>query len=272
MPEMPPAARNKDARTGFTLVELSIVLVIIGLVVGGVLVGRDLITHAMLQSQIKQIEKFKTAHFTFRTKYEQLPGDLNSPAAYNFGVIAGGPAAGLGDNDGCIQGSATAEATMYWRHLGEAGLIEGRYDGNQQVVADRNVGETFPIAKIGRNGLDAAYVKNTPVGVIVLCAGGVNYYQVGVSSTSILYGGSRAILAFTPGESYLIDTKIDDGKPLMGRVVAMDGNFGGPNTLPWMNVGQCVDLAALMSPANIPLAVYLPYRTGFQCGLRFEIR
>ena len=73
-------------RGGFTLIELSIVLVIIGLLAGGVLVGRDLIAAAALRSQITQIEKYNAAANTFRAKYGFLPGDLpaNQAAALGF--------------------------------------------------------------------------------------------------------------------------------------------------------------------------------------------
>ena len=70
---------------GFTLVELSIVLVIIGLIIGGVLVGRDLITAATVRAQIAQIEKYQTAVNTFRGKYGYLPGDIPDPAVTQFG-------------------------------------------------------------------------------------------------------------------------------------------------------------------------------------------
>ena len=70
---------------GFTLIEMSIVLVIIGLITGGVLVGRDLIEAAKIRAQITQVERFKTAVQTFRTKYNGLPGDLDSTDASAFG-------------------------------------------------------------------------------------------------------------------------------------------------------------------------------------------
>ncbi len=72
-----PDLRNKCGVTrGFTLIELSIVLVIIGLLVGGILVGRDLIKSSEIRAQIKQFEEFKTAANAFKTKYGYLPGDI----------------------------------------------------------------------------------------------------------------------------------------------------------------------------------------------------
>ena len=56
-------------KCGFTLIELSIVLVIIGLIVGGVLVGQNLIKAAEIRNQIKQMQEYQIAFNTFRTKY-----------------------------------------------------------------------------------------------------------------------------------------------------------------------------------------------------------
>lgn len=70
---------------GFTLIEMSIVLVVIGLIVGGVLVGQDLIRAAGVRATITQIEKYNTATNTFREKYGALPGDINGNIALSFG-------------------------------------------------------------------------------------------------------------------------------------------------------------------------------------------
>src|SRR3954471_15989161 len=76
-------------QVGFTLIELSIVLVIIGLVVGGVLVGQDLIKAAQIRSAVSKIEKYNTAVHTFRTKYNALPGDIPNAASYGFAPRSG---------------------------------------------------------------------------------------------------------------------------------------------------------------------------------------
>src|ERR1700722_19638100 len=90
--------------SGFTLIELSIVLVIIGLIVGGVLVGRDLIEAAAIRAQISQIEKYQTAVNTLRAKYEYLTGDMPDPAASACGFYPRGLYAGEGDGNGVIEG------------------------------------------------------------------------------------------------------------------------------------------------------------------------
>ena len=129
-------------KNGFTLIELSIVLVIIGLIIGGVLVGQDLINAATIRAQISQIEKYNTAVHTFQLKYGYLPGDIPDPAASAFGFIARGAYAGTGDGNGIIQGiydsgggvygvygtmEQSGETTVFWRDLSKASLIDGNF-------------------------------------------------------------------------------------------------------------------------------------------------
>ena len=113
------------AQRGFTLIELSIVLVIIGLIVGVVLVGQDLIRAAGVRATISQIEKYQTAVNTFRGKYGYLPGDIKDPDASMFGFAARGTLAGQGDGNGVIEGREgsnsgiyqNGESTMFWVDL-----------------------------------------------------------------------------------------------------------------------------------------------------------
>src|ERR1700722_13172793 len=91
---------KSEQTNGFTLIELSIVLVIIGLIVGGVLVGQDLIKAAEVRAQISQIESYNTAVNTFRGKYSKIPGDMNVPPAEQFGFTDNGCAGTAGQRDG----------------------------------------------------------------------------------------------------------------------------------------------------------------------------
>lgn len=76
--------------SGFTLIELSIVLVIIGLVIGGILVGQDLIKAAELRATISQKEKFDSAVNTFRNKFGGKPGDLSNFVYFSGQLTTGG--------------------------------------------------------------------------------------------------------------------------------------------------------------------------------------
>src|ERR1700756_2788750 len=96
---------STTAKSGFTLIEMSIVLVIIGLIIGGILTGQDLINAAAIRAQISQIEKYNTAVNTFYGKYGYLPGDIPDPQASSFGFSPRGTLTGQGDGNGIIEGN-----------------------------------------------------------------------------------------------------------------------------------------------------------------------
>ncbi len=131
--------------SAFTLIELSIVLVIIGLKVGGVLVGRDLINASYVRAQITQIEKYNQAVNTFRDKYSELPGDIEPGLVTKFGfttVPVRGGIAGEGNGDGIIH-SVSFGNPYGWGIAGEALFIWADLsanthliDGNFSTVAD----------------------------------------------------------------------------------------------------------------------------------------
>ena|SRR5258708_11008841 len=105
----PPLERssNQRLRAGFTLVEIAIVLVIIGLIIGGVMVGADLIAVAQVRSQIAQIERYNTATHAFQLQYNALPGDLAANLASQYGFIPANRAGtfGKGNGDGVLESS-----------------------------------------------------------------------------------------------------------------------------------------------------------------------
>lgn len=112
---------------GFTLVELSVVLVIIGLVLGAIFVGRDLIRHYELRRVVTDLQAYITAVNTFRIEYNCQPGDCPTattlfPSAKN---IYDGNGNGVIEYDSGIP----MEGISIWQHLSEAGLIAGNYVG-----------------------------------------------------------------------------------------------------------------------------------------------
>lgn len=103
-------------RSGFTLVELSIVLVVIGLLIGGILVGQSLIDSAKLNSTVRQIGQFDAGVMAFKAKYNYLPGDAPAFGGNGNGAIEGG-IQGWGSpwpNGGGIFGN---EILNFWRSL-----------------------------------------------------------------------------------------------------------------------------------------------------------
>jgi prepilin-type N-terminal cleavage/methylation domain-containing protein len=121
----------KTQQQGFTLIEIAIVLVIIGLLLGGVLKGQELITGARVRNLIQQQDGVKAAYFGFLDRFRALPGDY-AQATTTITNIATTPCAGNGNGDGQI-GAGTAapyEATLAWEHLSKAGFINGTYTCN----------------------------------------------------------------------------------------------------------------------------------------------
>jgi len=113
---------NKGRQSGFTLVEIAIVLVIIGLILGGVLKGQVLIDNAKYKNFSKQIDSYRAAIYTFQDRYRGLPGDLLNVSSLDSAAVAG-------DGDGQIEGGwcdvAGEESCKVWSHLRYAGVISG---------------------------------------------------------------------------------------------------------------------------------------------------
>ncbi|MCP5145468.1 MAG: prepilin-type N-terminal cleavage/methylation domain-containing protein [Gammaproteobacteria bacterium] len=118
------AARR--TQKGFTLVEIAIVLVIIGLLLGGILKGQELITSARVRNIADQNSGIQAAYYGFIDRYRQVPGDWPTANAVQAipGVTSGG------DGSGRLDGTQPwTEALAVWEHLSKAGFIQGNYTG-----------------------------------------------------------------------------------------------------------------------------------------------
>jgi prepilin-type N-terminal cleavage/methylation domain-containing protein len=117
----------RKAQSGFTLIEIAIVLVIIGLLLGGVLKGQELITAARVRNLISTQDGVKAAYFGFLDRYRALPGDYNAAQAN----IPGCGTCTNGNQNGQIRlaaaGDAIDEPNNVWEHLSKAGFITGSY-------------------------------------------------------------------------------------------------------------------------------------------------
>jgi prepilin-type N-terminal cleavage/methylation domain-containing protein len=242
--------------SGFTLIELSIVLVIIGLLVGGVLAGQDLIRAAQVRATIAQIEKYNLAANTFRGKYGYLPGDMTPAAAAQFGFVSRSGCAGDGDGNGLIESAGGSnfdaanlpgcltsgaygngsfgETALFWSELTYANgknvnLIEGNFSEPMTFyLGTVPTSLMMPEAKLG-NGL---YI-NIWSGDGVDCCGAFgsqnpatmqNYFYIaaiGSTNGNTVSSNPNSAPTIPVRTAYMIDAKMDDGLPQTGNVLAM---------------------------------------------------
>jgi len=175
-------------QTGFTLIEIAIVLVIIGLLLGGVLKGQELIQSARVRNLISIQDGTKAAFFGFQDRYRALPGDYKD-AATNINCT---PACSNGNGNGIIEtaagGAPIDEDIAVWEHLSKSGFINGSYTYHA-APADNTSNAVSPYSIPMQVINDAVYEGNA-----------------GVSKLNVKTGNQ--IPSDIMGE---IDRKVDDG-------------------------------------------------------------
>ena len=191
---------------GFTLVEIAIVLVIIGLLLGGILKGQEMITQAKIKNVIADFSGISAAYHGYVDRYKKIPGDdpcAGAGAALTTGncgtTTARWTGANGGDGNGRVAGlynstTATDESRLWWDHLRRAGFVSGT--GNQQPFN----------ALTGQIGVQTGDNANAAVlGTDGTGAGGLS----GLIICSANLPDKIAIAA---------DTQMDDGVPVSGSV------------------------------------------------------
>ena len=191
----------KNRQQGFTLVEIAIVLVIIGLLLGGILKGQEMITQAKIKNVIADFSGVSAAYHGYQDRYRAIPGD--DPNAGSRWTTA--PAAFPGSGNGVVDGTynnacpavsiaTTPESCMWWDHLRRAGFVSG--NGAQQPFN----------AVTGQIGVQTGNGAAAPVlGASAAGAGG--------------FSGLIICSANLPDKiAIAVDTQMDDGQRLTGTV------------------------------------------------------
>jgi len=127
---------NKQA--GFTLIEISIVLVVIGLLLGGVLKGQEMIENAKISNLRNDFEGVSAAIYAYQDRYRALPGDdvkANNAGRGWTDAVAGTGNGVLNFNNAFSAGGN--ESQYIWQHLRYAGLITGAPAGTTNNAGGR---------------------------------------------------------------------------------------------------------------------------------------
>ena len=240
-------------RNAFSLVELSIVLVILGLLTGGILTGQSLIRASELRSISASAQRFSAAHYTFRDKYFALPGDMPNATVF-WGVLAGTGSDdtcqnteatgvptcnGNGNGDGRIDTSSGAgtsnERFRYWQHLANAGLVEGSYTGRTDSATPTTYTMTAGKNAPSINGGNVMVDPYTQLGSGVVYWTATNFpfldmYKGGEHTLAYRSRGNPGGDLLRPEEAWNLDTKMDDGLPSRGKFLSSKMSWSGsPN-------------------------------------------
>jgi len=165
--------KSTSRQTGFTLVEISIVLVIIGLLIGGVLRGQEIINSAKVKNLAQDFRNVQTILYAYQDKFRALPGDdIRAPGHFcppgAPGCVSPGDANGTIDGAWNAPATANVESIYFWQHVRFANLTTGPTDtANPNFLPTNNIG--------GRIGIQSGGAA-APLGVLgsyVICSSGI---------------------------------------------------------------------------------------------------
>ena len=206
---------GRPGSAGFTLIEVAIVLVIVGLILGGVLKGRELIGGARVRAMVEQMEGIGAAWFAFQERYGAFPGDFSRADRRIRGDLVNGNGNGVIDTD--------AEAGQVWTHLAAAGLLGGEFDGRAVAASFDCPDRTCP-----RNPFNRGFMLRFSDQSVGPGGRGLG------SGANELWSGNRIPVALLAE----LDRRIDDGLPDRGRLQLSRNAAGFANSASCMADGE----------------------------------
>lgn len=213
------------SQAGFTLVELAIVMIIIGLLIGGILKGQELIQNAQVTATSSQVKAIEAALNTFTDSYNAMPGDMLAPGTRLPNCTAA-PCNVAGNGNGRIAeapadaAAAGSEATRFWAQMASVDLL----GGIDPSSADIAWGDALPSADIG-GGFTIGYAA--AAGNLTGSGGAFSsgHYLSMRQTPGTAIAASPANANLQPTQAARIDRKLDDGASDAGSVrAAGDGN------------------------------------------------
>ena len=209
--------QTQTNQQGFTLVELAIVLVIVGLLIGGILKGQELIGNAQVSSQIAQMKGTQSAFNAFRDQYNALAGDFRL-ASTRIANCNADPTCvnGAGNNRlGLVVGAvptAANEGYAFFNQMRVANLLSG-FDGQNLA----SFGNALPTASTG----GGYFIGDTRAGA-AMTGFTVGEFRPGVYlvSTGQVVNVAGQTGNLTPAQAGTIDRRVDDGLPHQGAVIS----------------------------------------------------
>lgn len=216
---------------GFTLVELAIVLVIVGLLIGGILKGQELIAGTRVTSTASQIKAIETAVASFQDTYGALPGDMSRadtrlPAcatAASVCMMGSTAGSGGGNGDGVIANSfgttaaVTQEGNAFFAHLAAGNLLNGVDPTATAATAAAKGILVSPIAQTVAYRAGSIASAQALLGSPVTQQSGT-YLMLANQTTAIANAAAVEGNGMQPKAAQKIDEKIDDGRPNTGTV------------------------------------------------------